>query len=324
MVAIEMPVEPTVPSKMREPVCGTSSPSRSAVSMTGSISVFKRTQGGLCRATRSLTEPPGLRNCVDQRICRAAASHASALPCPRSDEGIQSIDTHEDLTASELRQRRDPDERRVSDQSGNAIDDLRPRRGLRMQIASRCRRGPSINLASFRRLVARREPCRNAGSHASTQGDTTEHVAAARRHCGCKRSKAVSGPARVSPSLCPQSALKIMRADTVPARPHQLPSARLGHVDGPIWRCRLRSAADTTVCAMARVSALRTAAAVGLAALFGVASAAESCTASAPGETTCTFTNAGQPTSGYSLQLSAGASARRRVEGLLTWQPCRA
>lgn len=34
MVAIEIPVDPTVPSKMREPVFGRRSPSRSASSIT--------------------------------------------------------------------------------------------------------------------------------------------------------------------------------------------------------------------------------------------------------------------------------------------------
>lgn len=68
MVASEIPVEPTVPSNMREPVWGCRSPCRSASSTTAErVSEQRHGYTGcsvdlLRRATRSLTEPPGLRN----------------------------------------------------------------------------------------------------------------------------------------------------------------------------------------------------------------------------------------------------------------------
>lgn len=66
-VAREIPVLPTVPSKRTEPVCGCSRPSASASSMTKSqhLPMDHMSIGRpdvLCKATRSLTDPPGLRN----------------------------------------------------------------------------------------------------------------------------------------------------------------------------------------------------------------------------------------------------------------------
>jgi hypothetical protein len=50
MVAIEMPVEPTVPSNMRDPVCGLRNPSFSASSITDRRSMNGTTEGR-CRLT---------------------------------------------------------------------------------------------------------------------------------------------------------------------------------------------------------------------------------------------------------------------------------
>lgn len=50
MVAIEMPVEPTVPSNIREPVCGLRNPSFSASSITERLSVSSRPAVKLCRS----------------------------------------------------------------------------------------------------------------------------------------------------------------------------------------------------------------------------------------------------------------------------------
>jgi hypothetical protein len=68
IVAIEIPVDPTVPSKIRDPECGFSSPSRSASCITVHEDGFesgyddKHNDNLLLKATRSLTLPPGLRN----------------------------------------------------------------------------------------------------------------------------------------------------------------------------------------------------------------------------------------------------------------------
>jgi hypothetical protein len=68
-VAIEIPVDPLVPSKIREPVYGRSNPSRSAFSMTcaedcqQSASIYSVMSNTLLSATRSFTLPPGLRYC---------------------------------------------------------------------------------------------------------------------------------------------------------------------------------------------------------------------------------------------------------------------
>ncbi len=68
IVAMEMPVDPTVPSKMREPVWGCRRPLSSASLITKCTFVSSARQGKvskvvLRKATRSLTLPPGFMNC---------------------------------------------------------------------------------------------------------------------------------------------------------------------------------------------------------------------------------------------------------------------
>lgn len=82
------PVLPTVPSKILEPVFGTNSPALSASSMTvAPKSEYRRIFSTLrayklcvlachtlCKATRSFTEPPGLRNYIF-RLSAVISSH---------------------------------------------------------------------------------------------------------------------------------------------------------------------------------------------------------------------------------------------------------
>jgi hypothetical protein len=53
IVAIEMPVDPTVPSKMREPVYGCKSPSRSASSITSRANSRRMKSGPLKASYRT-------------------------------------------------------------------------------------------------------------------------------------------------------------------------------------------------------------------------------------------------------------------------------
>jgi len=69
MVAMDIPVEPTVPSNILEPVYGCNNPWSSASSITATaakhvshFSMLGRISGLLRNATRSLTLPPGFRN----------------------------------------------------------------------------------------------------------------------------------------------------------------------------------------------------------------------------------------------------------------------
>ena len=89
MVAIEIPVDPTVPSKIREPVFGCNNPCRSASSITATdASALSRssrihTVFSLRKATRSLTLPPGFRNWVQINLSyceRHVESPTSAFP----------------------------------------------------------------------------------------------------------------------------------------------------------------------------------------------------------------------------------------------------
>jgi hypothetical protein len=105
-----MPVEPTVPSKMREPVCGCKRPASSAMRMTVWVRelLTEAAEGVLCNETRSLTLPPGLRNwarCSTRAYNVPGCMRTSHLPCMHAMRGCgrSGRGAHQDLDAGEFR-----------------------------------------------------------------------------------------------------------------------------------------------------------------------------------------------------------------------------